>query len=411
MPGKHSIKKWKILAFYFSIVAMLAGLFFSRALLSLGMIAFAIISLIHGNILQQLKTFFTSPFLWAMSLLFVLPMISGFWSEDLSQWSQVVRIKLPLLLLPLCFSGESNVLLKDWRRIAFVFLLFVFGGVCWSLWQYAQDLDVINAAYLKAYTIETPLGNDHVRFSLLVVITIFTIVFLITESEGNFKRLTLILLFIVAAINVIYLHVLAVRTGLICFYIGTFGFLFWLLPRSKNIKYFLLILIFLLPVAAYFIFPTFRNKIHYLKYDFSFVKKDIYLPGSSDGNRLASIKAGWTLLKQEPFAGVGFGDIKNETEKFYQATFPQMSQKDRILPSSEWMIYGSGTGCLGLIVFSFVMLVPFFIKGLRRNVFWVLLNIFIACSYLFDIGLEVQYGVFIHAFVLLWFYKWLQLKE
>jgi len=411
MPGKHSIKKWKTLAFYFSIIAMLAGLLFSRALLSSGMIFFAIISLSNGNIPQQLKTFFTSPFLWSMSLLFVLPMISGFWSEDLSQWSQVLRIKLPLLLLPLCFSGESNFLFKDWRSVAFVFLLLVFGGVCWSLWQYANDLNAIHAAYLKAYTIETPLGNDHVRFSLLVVITIFTIVFLIAESKKNFKKLTLILLFVVAAVNVIYLHVLAVRTGLVCFYIGTIGLLFWLLSRGKNMKYFLLILIFLLPVAAYFIFPTFKNKIHYLKYDLSFVQKNIYLPGSSDGNRLASIKAGWVLLKQNPFAGVGFGDIKNETEKFYKVNFPEMSQNDKILPSSEWMIYASGTGCLGLVLFSFVMLAPFFIKALRRNIFWLLLNIFIAFSYLFDIGLEVQYGVFIHAFVLLWFYKWLQLKE
>ena len=50
-------------------------------------------------------------------------------------------------------------------------------------------------------------------------------------------------------------------------------------------------------------------------------------------------------------------------------------------------------------------------KELKKNIFWISLNIFIAFSYLFDIGLEVQYGVFIHAFMLLWWYKWLQLKE
>jgi hypothetical protein len=411
MPVTATIDQWRRLAFYLGIAAMLTGLLFSRALLSSGMIFFVVISLFHSTILQQVKTFFASPFLWSMSLLFALPAISGLWSEDLSQWSQMLRIKLPLLLLPVCFAGEIKFRSKDWENTCYIFLVLIFGGICRSLWQYAQNTNAIHAAYLKAYTIETPLGNDHVRFSLLVVIAIFTIVFLLANGVKNYKRITRGLLLILVVTSFIYLHVLAGRTGLVCFYLGVFVLVLWLLAQHKWKNLFLSVLIFFLPVAAYFIFPTFRNKIRYLKYDLSFVRKNIYVPGSSDGNRLASLKAGWALLKQEPLAGVGFGDIKNEAGKFYEENYPQMSINDKILPSSEWMIYGSGTGWLGIGFFSFVMLLPFLIKGLRKNIFWILLNIFIAFSYLFDIGLEVQYGVFIHAFVLLWWYKWLQLKE
>jgi len=411
LQGKDNIEKWKKSTLFLSITAMLGGLLFSRALLSSGLIFFAAINLFHRNILQQLKTFFTSPLLWSMSLLFVLPAISGFWSEDLAQWSKILLIKLPLLLLPFCFAGEINFKFKDWEKISFVFLLLMVGGICRSLWQYAQNINDINAAYLKAYTIETPLGNDHVRFSLLVVIAIFTIIFLLAENGKNFKMITRNLLFALAIINIIYLHVLAVRTGLICFYLGAFIFLIWMMSQHIRKTFFLLILVFLLPIASYFIFPTFKNKIHYLKYDLSFVQKNIYVPGSNDGNRFASIKAGGELLKQNPFAGVGFGDIKSETDKFYETKFPRMSTNDKILPSSEWMIYGAGTGWLGVIFFSFILLIPFFLKELRKNIFWTLLNIFIAFSYLFDIGLEVQYGVFVHSFIILWWYKWLQLKE
>jgi len=84
-----------------------------------------------------------------------------------------------------------------------------------------------------------------------------------------------------------------------------------------------------------------------------------------------------------------------------------MTETDKILPSSEWTMYGAGTGWPGFILFSMILLVPFFIKDLRKNIAWLLLNCFMLLSYLFDIGLEVQYGVFIHAFVLLWWYKWL----
>jgi len=187
--------------------------------------------------------------------------------------------------------------------------------------------------------------------------------------------------------------------------------LLWMLSRPKKKNLFLLLLVFFLPVAAYFIFPTFRNKVSYLKYDLSFVQKNIYMPGSSDGNRVASIRAGWELLKQQPLNGVGFGDINDEAEKFYERDYSQMSANDKILPSSEWLMYAAGVGWPGIIFFSFVMGMPFFVTSLRKNIFWILLNIFIALSYLFDIGLEVQYGVFIHAFVLLWWYKWLRLKE
>jgi hypothetical protein len=188
MPGKATIEQWRRIAFYLGIAAMLTGLLFSRALLSSGMIFFVVVSLFHSTILQQVKTFFASPFLWSMSLLFVLPVISGLWSEDLSQWSQILRIKLPLLLLPVCFAGEIKFESKDWENICYIFLVLIFGGICRSLWQYAQNMNAIHAAYLKAYTIETPLGNDHVRFSLLVVIAILTIVFLLANGLKNYKR-------------------------------------------------------------------------------------------------------------------------------------------------------------------------------------------------------------------------------
>ena len=410
-PPWDSVEKWRRPAFFLSITAMLAGLLFSRAVLSAGLIFFAVVSLLHGRISQQLKNFFRSPLLWSMSLLFVLPAISGVWSDNYSQWLQILRIKLPLLLLPICFAGENNLRFKDWTMISFVFLVLMFGAICQSSWGYVQNASAINAAYLKAYTMGTPLGNDHVRFSLLVVIAIFTIIFLLVRAEEHLKKNTRAVLFILAVIHIMYLHVLAVRTGLVCFYLGVIILLVWLLSHHNRKSFFLLVLCLFLPVAAYLIFPTFKNKISYLRYDLSFVQKNTYLPGSSDGNRFVSIRAGWALLKQHPLIGVGFGDIEGETNKFYEANFLPMSENDKILPSSEWMIYGSGTGWLGIILFSFAILVPFFLKEVQKNIFWVLLNIFIAFSYLFDIGLEVQFGVFIHAFITLWWYNWLQLKE
>jgi hypothetical protein len=404
---------WRKSAILVCMIGMLAGLLFSRVLLSTASIVFVLLCFVHRGISQQLKVFFSSLFLCSMTLLFLVPFISGLWSEDLSRWSQILRIKLPLLLFPVCFAGIRNLKWKDWERIAVSFLILATGGVAWSLWQYLQNAKSVHADYLKAHTIETPLGNDHVRFSLLVAIAMLAAVFLLIKNGTRHKKTIGVLFLLIILFFVLYLHVLAVRTGLFCFYFGVFIYVSWLLrkrrPRPKYVL--LLVLIILLPVLSYFILPTFRNRVRYLKYDLASVQKNIFVPGSNDGDRFFSLKAGGQLLAERPFNGVGFGDIKNETDKFYKANFPDAGMSDMILPSSEWIMYGDGAGWPGFILFSFSILTPFFVKEVRRNVFWLLLNLFMAFSYLFDIGLEVQYGVFIHAFVLLWWNSWLRLQR
>jgi hypothetical protein len=63
-------------------------------------------------------------------------------------------------------------------------------------------------------------------------------------------------------------------------------------------------------------------------------------------------------------------------------------------------------GWLGIILFGLVMAVPFFIKTPHRF-YWNFLNLALLLPFLFDVGLEVQYGVFLYAFILLWWWKWL----
>ena len=400
------IRKLKSVILFVSMVSMMIGLLCSRGLLSCSMIAFIAISIVHQQLASQLKLFFSSPLLWSMSLLFFLPLVSGLWSEDKTEWLQIIRTKLPLFLLPLSFAGLNDFRSKDWERLARIFLILISCGIAWSFWQYFQNIHFIHTAYLKAQTLQTPLDNDHIRFSLLVVFSILTAFYLLMNKNRSGKK-EIVFLSVLIFIDIVYLHVLAVRTGLACFYIGVFIFIFWALQKQGKQKYaVILALTLLLPVISYFIFPTFKNRVSYLKYDLSLVQKNIYMQGSNDGNRFISLKAGWNLQNQHPLTGVGFGDIKAGTDSFYKQNYPQMTE--RILPSGEWMMYGAGNGWPGLLIFSLIMTIPFFIREVRNNIFWWLINIFILSSYFFDIGLEVQFGVFIHSFFLLWWYQWLR---
>ncbi|MBL7745851.1 MAG: O-antigen ligase family protein [Chitinophagaceae bacterium] len=399
---------WRPLVIFILFVAMLLSLFVSRAALSVSMGLFLTVSLLHTNIKKQVAFFFSSPLLWGMSLLFLLPLISGWWSEDADKWQEIVQIKLPLALLPLAFAGPVYLSLKMWDWLAYIFITLILAASIWSMLQYINSMAVVHAAYLQAKTMITPLRNDHVRFSWLVSVAVLLSVWLFMNKRKQEKTVSIILV-VIAGWLIIFLHILAARTGLFSFYIMLLMFAIWLIVMKLKWQYglSLLVLLVALPIMAWVALPTFQNRVRYIRYDFVYFKEANYLPGANDAMRVISLKAGWSLLTQHPVAGVGFGDVLRETNAWYQATYPQMIETDKINPSSEWLMYGAGCGWLGFLLFSFVMLVPFFI-GVQHKLLWCMLHGSAAFSFIFDIGLEVQYGVFSYAFIVLWWWKWLK---
>ena len=406
MPEKlHN--DWRNTVIFALMIIMMAALFFSRALLSISMAAFILVCLFHSGIKKQITQFFASPLLWGMSLLFFLPLLSGLWSNDKEEWSMIVLIKLPLAALPLAFAGPSNFSKRQWNRLAFAFIILVTAGTIWSMFHYVSDATAINEQYLKAKTLITPLKNDHVRFSWLVSVAILLAAWLFRSNIRENRKLSWMLA-ITAVWLVLFLHLLAARTGLLFFYMMLAGTLIWLLVKKVKAVYSIALFIFLLaiPLLAYKALPSFQNRVKYFLYEFEYFKKTHYLPGANDAVRIISIKAGWGIMQQQPLTGVGFGDIIGSSKKWYAVNYPEMLETDKIYPASEWILYGAGCGVPGFLIFALVMIIPFFIKT-KDQLLWLLLNSTAAFSLLFDPGLEVQFGVFIYSFPVLWFYKWL----
>lgn len=381
---------------------MLISLFFSRAGLSICMMVFLATALVHKDVVQQVKKSFKTPLLAGLCLLFFIPFLSGLWSSNVEEWSSVVRIKLPLLLLPLAFAGNWQLSPKQWRQLALLFLLLVTAGTVWSTYYYLQDRAAVHEGYLRAKTIVTPLHNDHVRFSWLVSAGALLCALLL-QLQKHFKILSSLLLLWLA----VYLHLLAARTGLFSFYLMLGGFAIWYLFKTKNLlkSFYVIGLLLLLPLAAYLALPTFQNRIKYFVYDYDYITSGRYLPGANDGARIQSYKGGWHLLQQHPL-GVGAGDVKQEINNWYAQALPGMVEEDKKLPSSQWLLYGGFAGWPGVILFTLVMLLPFYFAPPQHRLYWWLLTGTLALSFLFDIGLEVQYGVFIYAFFVGWWWKW-----
>ncbi|HVF81644.1 MAG TPA: hypothetical protein VM884_06905 [Flavisolibacter sp.] len=392
-----------------TLLTMPAGLFFSRALLSISMILFIAFACFHKNILQQVQSCFRQKFFIGLILLFSIPLLSGLWSADSETWLDVVRIKLPLFLFPLAFAGDWQLSGRQWRTIFFLFVLLLVGGCSWSLWQYAADVGAINESYLKAKSIPTPFENDHVRYSWIVAIAAAGIILILPEfSTRGHQALSIS----VVIFFVIYLHILSARTGLFCFYFFILIYFVRSMFQSANKKvlYSLMIVLFLMPVVAWLAMPTFQNRVRYIVYDFSFIEKGAYFPGGNDGNRALSFKAGWHILTNN-FFGVGAGDIRTAANGWYTANVPAMQETDKLLPSSEWLVYGATAGWIGVVIFTAIMFIPLALEIRRHRFAWIAINSMAALSFLFDIGLEVQFGVFLYTFSILCFYKWINAEN
>jgi O-antigen ligase len=394
------------LLLFILFMAMILALFISRSALSIAMVLFVLVGCVHRDFIQQCRNFLSTPVLWSMSLLFFFPLISGLWSEDKKQWVDMLLIKLPLLFLPFAFAAPFNLSSRQWRLIAVFFISTVMIATGWSFIQYLADPAGINKGYLQSSVLVTPLENDHVRFSWLLVVAIILCGWLFTMEK---RKTVFSWLFIFLGVLLIgYLHLLAARTGLLCLYISMFCFCAWLIFRSGNRKYgvALLVICLSLPVVAFLLVPSFQNRIKYMQYEMEYFSKAHYLPGGNDPLRIISLKAGWELLKKEPVMGVGFGDIGAETRNWYDANYPGIWEKQKIYPSSEWLMYGAGCGIPGICVFTLVVLIPFFERG--KWITWFLLNISAAVAFTTDIALEVQFGVFAWSFTVLWWWKWMK---
>ena len=402
--GKETRLRRNEVFLFVSVLLMIFSLFLGRGLLSSATILFLLLAIVRKDFVQQWKTFLRSPFLLLFTLLFFIPFISGLWSDDLSKWSDVVRLKLPLLFFPLAFAGSWQFDQKQWVIAAAVFVAIVFAGCCWSLAHYFQNMEAVHAGYLRAKTLLTPLENDHVRFSWLVSVAVMTCFLLNHFIQHKASR---VLLWCGALFFSIYLHVLSARTGMISLYLFLLLYAGWFLWQKKNVKTAaLLLLAFIaLPLLAYFSVPTFQNRIRYLVYDFSFVKKEEYLPGANDGARVMSLKAGWQVLRENPL-GAGAGDVMHEADKWYAAHVPDVLSTDKFYPSSEWLLYGAFAGWIGVVLFTLVMIIPFFTSVWLPKIFWIALHVTAAFSFAYDMGLEVQYGIFLYAFVTFWWWKW-----
>lgn len=373
------------------LILMMAGLLFSRALVSLTSVGLGALFIIAPR-----KTGLDSKCLIAILLIMIPPIISGFWSDNKGVWMDSVSVKIPLITMLLGLS-VTPVSKRTWHLLAFAYVIIISLGCTWSLVQYVSDTSAVNLSYLKAKVITTPADNDYVRFSWMVVTAVFLGIKDISLKVADRSRYIMIAL---VAFLIAYMHILAAKTGLLCLYSG--GGIYLVYKGFVEKKWKLVIILFativITALIAYTSFPTLRNRVQYVVYDFSNYSKGNFIPGYNDAARWLSVKAGYAILQDEPLTGVGFGDINTAVVGWHNIHYPSSFAYERFSPTNEWLIYGAGSGWPGLLLFTAGMAVLFYYTT-KRNAISFILSATACIPFLTDDSMEGQYGVILLAFI------------
>jgi hypothetical protein len=214
--GLFFLIKNKANRYIFFLFVFFCGLMFSKAILSLSVAALAANWLFDPEIVRKVRSIPKNKPLLAVLSIYIIHVAGLIYTTDFQYALSDLRIKLPLLVLPVVFATEQNILRPFFKQISYSFLTFVTISAFISFFLYLGN-DLISVRSVSPFM-------SHIRFGLLTTIASFFLFYLFLSSEN--KKSALSLLYIAGALFHAFFTVFILGSVNGIFIFGTL-FLFW----------------------------------------------------------------------------------------------------------------------------------------------------------------------------------------
>ena len=345
----------KILYALFTVTCI--GMFYSRAIVSISttvFLAIGLVALLRKGAIRRLRS---DP--WAIALMSVMLvyLASGICSADTASWWRRVFTNMPYLAIPLALHAFGPFSKKQYTRLLVIFIGATLLSALIILFDYAQNFSAYNEIYKVGKTIPTPI--IHVRYSYFLAMACMLCLGLLMQGGISVKRERWFLI-ATGVFLLIFLHILAVRTGLLAFYGGVLTLVIVMIIRERKwrIAGIAIFSLSALSMVAYLSMPSLANKIGYMRHDLRMLREQGALPQYSDNARLTSITYGLTLFARNPIIGVGIGDLPHEMNAMYEERSPDFPASRRYLPISQYVYWLSALGLVGTALLMGLWLYP-----------------------------------------------------
>lgn len=358
-------------------------------ILSVSMVLFLILPILTNDMSRVFMNFREKSDFVGLTFIFFYLFIGFIDSENNTYLFQRLQIKLPFLILPFA-AASINLSTRKFYTILQFFILITGIVALYTFINYLYFYDEINAAYLHAKVMPTPI--NHVRFSILAAIACYSSYYLV---KNHFCTSKLIQYFItgMGAFLFLFIHLYSVRSGIISLYAIVVAEI--LIQIIKNKKYKAggigIISFLLMAVIIYNLSPSLKNKFENTKRDLLVYKHNGYANYNSLTTRLISYENAFEIFNKNKLMGCGLGNIENENRKLFKTKHPEIDIP--IIPHNEFLYYLAGSGFIGLLIFVFCFFYPLFYKKNYRNEFLLMIYITLLLSFMTEPMIETQLGV------------------
>lgn len=220
-------------------IAIMAGMISSLFLLSLAQFLLFFLWIAEGHYKEK-KNLLKNPLPWLLAGVFFIHIIGLAWTQDWNYAFKDLRIKLPVLALPIIFASIGPLPGKSWKFIltAFQWIIVIMFLITLIFFLIEHDFQLYDLRIFR----------NHIRLSLLLaILNLLSLHRLFYEK--NSKGLILLSI-ITIGISFILVFAISSLNGLLILFISQMIFAFILLFKKANFH----ALLFIIPMLCFFAF-------------------------------------------------------------------------------------------------------------------------------------------------------------
>ena len=338
------------------------GLFFgftlSPAVLSISLIALSVLGIIQFKT-STIDTF-EKRICIGMLLFYMLMLISAFVSSNSDEAIRKLILKLPILIFPLLLFALKALKTSHKYLLILCLSYAVFLPGIVSIYNYFSNKVLFDQLILesKPLPIEFGYGIYHIQFSILLACSIVLNAFAIIQHQTlEMTPLQKRLLWLMGILNLIILHILSARTGLLACYVGLFSLMLFQFKFLKpNYRVLTIVITLSIPVLMFIGSQSFRNRMLNTVEDFKVAWEGKDANDYSFALRVQAWKNAVQIIQSHPLIGVGIGDADNELFQQFAISNPSILEHNRKNPHFQLLETAVQSGLLSALILLFLCL-------------------------------------------------------
>ncbi|HXA00717.1 MAG TPA: O-antigen ligase family protein [Cytophagaceae bacterium] len=283
---------------------------------------------------------------------------------------------------------------RTYQNFFFFFFLLVLGTTFFTVYHFLIfDKGDLLDHYARSKILFTVI--DHARYSLFVCLAIFLGIYLVVKKYAEKTSFIFWLIFAGTIFLIFFLHLLAVRSGLLAFYaIFILLAIYFLISKHYKASTFIIVMIIFSIIFSYKYIDTFRMRYSYTMHDLK-MSENLTESGNdySISRRIIANKVAFAIFREHPVFGIGEGNIQSEIHKKYRQSYPFILTENTLEPHNQFLRQLATMGLTGFIIFIVCFYYPLFYKKNYKHIPLLVIYIIVSLSFLVEDTLDIQLGL------------------